>query len=143
PDTPEVRKDWARYADMITLMDKEVGAYLKELEDDGLAEDTIVFYFSDHGAGMPRSKRWLYDSSLKVPFVVRFPEKWKKWAPGPAGSTVDRLLSFVDIGPTVLNLAGVAVPAHMQGKPFLGDHPAPGREYIYGFRDRMDERYDL
>src|SRR5260221_112346 len=73
PDTPEVRKDWARYADMITVMDKEVGQYLKELQDDGLAENTIVFFFSDHGAGMPRSKRWLYDSSLLVPMAIRFP----------------------------------------------------------------------
>src|SRR5262245_12554518 len=76
PDAPEVRKDWARYADMITFMDKEAGKVLKELEDDGLAEDTVVFFFSDHGAGMPRSKRWLYDSSLRVPFLVRFPKKY-------------------------------------------------------------------
>jgi uncharacterized sulfatase len=143
PDTPEVRKDWARYADMITFMDKEVGRTLKELEEDGLTGETIVFYFSDHGAGMPRSKRWLYDSSLRVPMVVRFPEKWKKWAPGEAGSTTDRLISFVDFGPTVLNLAGVKVPDHMQGKPFLGENPAPPREYVYGFRDRMDERVDF
>ncbi len=143
PDSPEVRKDWARYADMITFMDKQVGAALKDLEADGLADDTIVFFFSDHGAGMPRSKRWLYDSSLKVPMVVRFPEKWKKWAPAAAGSAVDRLVSFVDFGPTVLSLAGVKAPAHMQGKPFLGEAAAPPREYVYGFRDRMDERTDF
>jgi uncharacterized sulfatase len=143
PDTPEVRKDWARYADMITFMDKQVGAALKELEEDGLAGETIVFYFSDHGAGMPRSKRWLYDSSLRVPMVVRFPEKWKKWSPGEAGSATDRLVSFVDFGPTVLNLAGVKAPVHMQGKPFLGENPAPPREYVHGFRDRMDERVDF
>ncbi len=143
PDTPETRRDWARYADMITYMDKEVGAVLKQLEEDGLAENTIVFYFSDHGAGMPRSKRWLYDSSLKVPMVVRFPEKWKRWAPGAAGSTTDRLVSFVDFGPTVLSLAGVKVPPHMQGRPFLGDAAVAPREYVHGFRDRMDERIDF
>src|SRR5262249_50552029 len=143
PDTPEVRKDWARYADMITAMDKEVGAYLKQLDDDGLAGDTIVFYFSDHGAGMPRSKRWLYDSSLLVPMAIRFPEKWKHLAPSAPGTSSDRLISFVDYVPTVLSLAGVKVPEHMQGKPFLGAQSTAPREYIHGFRDRMDERLDL
>jgi uncharacterized sulfatase len=143
PDTPEVRQDWARYADAITQMDKEAGELLRGLEADGLAGETIVFYFSDHGAGMPRSKRWLYDSSLRVPMMVRFPEKWKKWAPGEAGTTTDRLVGFVDYGPTVLHLAGVEVPPHMQGMPFLGDRPAPPREFVHGFRDRMDERTDM
>jgi len=143
PDAPEVRRDWARYADMITLMDKEVGGYLKQLEEDGLADDTIVFYFSDHGAGMPRSKRWLYDSSLRVPMIVRIPEKWKRLAPSAPGTTSDRMISFVDYGPTLLSLAGVKVPGHMQGKPFLGEQAGAPREYIHGFRDRMDERYDL
>src|SRR5262245_58676553 len=143
PDTPEVRKDWARYADMITFMDKEVGEILKQLDDDGLANETIVFYFSDHGAGMPRSKRWLYDSSTRVPCMVRVPEKWKQFAPGAAGTTTDRLISFVDCGPTVLSLAGVKVPPHMQGVPFLGPAQGPPREFVFGFRDRMDERTDL
>ena len=142
PDTPEVRRDWARYADNITFMDKEVGGVLRQLEEDGLADDTIVFFFSDHGAGMPRSKRWLYDSSLRVPMVIRFPEKWKHLAPSAPGTVSDRLISFVDYGPTVLSLAGVKAPAHMQGKPFLGEAAAPPREYVHGFRDRMDERYD-
>lgn len=143
PDTPEVRKDWARYADMITFMDRQAGEVLRQLEADGLAEDTIVFYFSDHGAGMPRSKRWLYDSSVRVPLLVRFPKKFEQAAPGAAGSSSDRLVSFVDFGPTVLSLAGVKVPEHMQGKPFLGAQAAAPRQYVYGFRDRMDERYDL
>jgi uncharacterized sulfatase len=128
---------------MITYMDKQVGAVLQELEKDGLAEDTIVFYFSDHGAGMPRSKRWLYDSSLRVPFIVRFPKKFEQQSPGKPGTTTDRLVSFVDFGPTVLSLAGVKVPGHMQGVPFLGSQAGPPRQYIYGFRDRMDERYDM
>jgi N-sulfoglucosamine sulfohydrolase len=136
PDAPELRRDWARYADAITFMDKEVGRILKELDDDGLGKDTIVFFFSDHGAGMPRSKRWLYDSSLRVPMIVR--------APGmPAGTTSDRLISFVDYGPTVLSLAGVGIPPAMQGRPFLGAAAAPPREFVFGFRDRMDERVDL
>ena len=143
PDTPEVRKDWARYADMITYMDRQAGEILRQLDEDGLAEDTIVFYFSDHGAGMPRSKRWLYDSSTRVPFIVRFPEKYKHLAPGEPGATTDRLVSFVDFGPTVLSLLGVDVGEHMQGKPFLGEQAMQPRDYVFGYRDRMDERYDL
>jgi hypothetical protein len=92
---------------------------------------------------MPRSKRWLYDSSLKVPMAIRFPEKWKALAPSAPGTVSDRLISFVDYGPTVLNLLGLKIPDHMQGKPFLGAGAPPPREYIHGFRDRMDERYDL
>jgi uncharacterized sulfatase len=143
PDTPEVRRDWARYADMITYMDQQAGAVLRELDQDGLADDTIVFFFSDHGAGMPRSKRWLYDSSLRVPLIVRFPRKYQSGAPAQPGGTSDRLVSFVDFGPTVLSLAGVKVPAVMQGQPFLGSQSAQPRQYIFGFRDRMDERYDM
>ena len=143
PDTPEVRRDWARYADMITLMDRQVGRLLRQLEEDGLEESTIVVFFSDHGAGMPRSKRWLYDSSLRVPLIVRFPETWKGLAPAAPGTTCDRMVTFVDFGPTVLSLAGVPVPPHMQGTPFLGTGAGKVREYVHGFRDRMDERYDM
>ncbi len=143
PDTPEVRADWAHYHDNISLMDRQAAEILKELEDDGLAGDTIVFFYGDHGAGMPRSKRWLYESSLCVPLILRFPEKFKRLAPGGPGYVVDRLVDFTDFGPTLLSLAGAKVPGHMQGKPFLGEQAAPPREYVYGFRDRMDERYDM
>jgi arylsulfatase A-like enzyme len=143
PDAPEVRRDWARYADMITYMDGQVGDLLAQLVEDGLADETIVFFYSDHGAGMPRSKRWLYDSSLRVPLLIRFPEKYRNLAPGGPGSTTERLVSFVDFGPTVLSLAGVPIPRHMQGRAFLGDQQAEPRRYIFGFRDRMDERYDM
>lgn len=143
PDTPAVRRDWARYADMITFMDKQVGEILKQLDDDGLADDTIVFFFSDHGAGMPRSKRWLYDSSTRVPFLVRFPEKFQELAPAQPGETTDRLINFVDLAPTVLSLAGIDAPEIMQGTAFLGPKAGEPREYVYGFRDRMDERNDM
>jgi uncharacterized sulfatase len=143
PDAPEVRRDWARYADMVGCMDAEAGRILKEIDDDGLAGDTIVFFYSDHGAGMPRSKRWLYDSSLRVPLLVRFPEKWKHLAPSAPGTTCDRLVSFTDLPPTLLSLAGLDPPAHFQGRAFLGPKAGPPREYVHGFRDRMDERYDL
>jgi N-sulfoglucosamine sulfohydrolase len=145
PDTPETRQDWARLADMITAMDIDTGKLLKELDEDGLADNTIVFFYSDHGSGMPRSKRWLYDSSMRVPLVIRFPEKWRKLCPegGAPGSQTDRLVNFVDLGPTALSLAGVKPPGHMQGHPFLGKYATEPPRYTYGFRDRMDERYDL
>lgn len=143
PDTPAVRRDWARYADTITYMDKEAGAILKQLEEDGLADDTIVFFFSDHGAGMPRSKRWLYDSSTRVPFLVRFPEKFQSLAPAQPGETIDRKINFVDLAPTVLSLAGIDAPKIMQGVAFLGPKAGEPRQYVYGFRDRMDERDDM
>lgn len=143
PDTPEVRRDWASYYDTITLMDRQAGAILADLEADGLADDTIVFFYSDHGAGMPRSKRWLYESSTRVPLIVRFPEKYRQLAPDAVGTTTDRLVSFVDLGPTVLSLAGVPTPDTMQGVPFLGRFQGEPRRYVHGFRDRMDERSDL
>lgn len=143
PDTPEVRQDWARYHDLISVMDAEVGAVLDELAEDGLADDTIVMYFSDHGAGMPRSKRWLYDSSIHVPLLVRFGKNYANHAPHATGETTERLVSFVDFAPTALSLAGLAPPEMMQGEAFLGSHATEPRDYIYGFRDRMDERSDM
>ena len=137
PDTPVVRKDWATYHDNITAMDMQVAGILRQLEEDGLADDTIVFFWGDHGRGLPRAKRWIYDSGIHVPLVIRWPGVLEP------GSTVDDLVSFIDFGPTVLSLAGVAVPAHMQGLPFLGGRKAPAREYVYAARDRMDEAYDL
>ncbi len=143
PDTPVVRRDWARYYDNITTMDQQAGAILRELEQDGLAEDTIVFFFSDHGAGMTRCKRWPYDSGLHVPLIVRFPGRHASLAPAPPGTATGRLITFPDFGPTVLSLAGVDVPPHVQGAPFLGAQAGAPREYVYAIRDRMDERYDM
>jgi len=143
PDHPLVREDWGRYHDQITVLDGVVKRLLEELDEQGLAKDTIVFFYGDHGAGLPRSKRWLYDSGLRVPLLVYFPKKYQHLAPAEPGSTVDRLVSFVDFGPTVLSLAGVEVPEHMHGKPFLGGQQAEPREYVYGIRGRIDERYDM
>jgi uncharacterized sulfatase len=145
PDTPEVRQDWAQYYDVVTEADADAGMRLKELEDAGLAADTIVFYFADHGSGMPRSKRWPYDSGLHVPLVVYIPEKFRHLAPKDyvPGGMSDRLVSFVDFGPTVLSLAGVKPPEWMQGHAFLGKFTTEPQLFLYGFRGRMDERYDL
>ncbi len=145
PDTPEVRLDWAQYHDKLTEMDAQAGKVLKELEESGLADDTIIFYYGDHGPGMPRSKRWPYNSGLRVPLIVSIPEKFKELAPKeykPGGST-DRLVGFVDLAPTVLSLAGIKPPDHMQGHAFLGKYRTPEQPYLFGFRGRMDERYDM
>jgi uncharacterized sulfatase len=145
PDTPEVRRDWAQYYDRITMMDAEVAQRLNELEDAGLAEDTIVFFFSDHGSGMPRSKRWLYRSGLNVPMLVHFPPKWRHLAPHryADGGTSDRLVSFVDLAPTMLSIAGIKPLEWMQGGAFAGKFAVDEPPYSFGFRARMDERYDL
>ncbi len=145
PDTPEVREDWAQYYDKVSEADADAGRRLKELEEAGLADDTIVFYYADHGSGMPRGKRWPSNSGLQVPFVVFFPEKWRHLAPKEyqAGGVSDRLISFVDLAPTVLSLAGVEPPAWLQGRAFAGPHQAAPPEFLFGERGRMDERMDL
>jgi uncharacterized sulfatase len=138
PDTPVVRRDWANYYDLITAMDYQVADHLNELAAAGLADDTIVFFYSDHGRGLPRAKRWLYDSSIHVPLIVRWPGRIQP------GTVNHDLVSFVDLAPTVLSLAGIPIPRHLQGRAFLGDQRSrTPRRYIYGARDRMDETYDL
>ena len=143
PDTPLVRRELARFYDCVTAMDLQVGAILKQLQEDGLKENTIVFFYSDHGSGMPRHKRALLDSGMHVPLLIRFPKKWQHLAPGKPDSTTDRLVSFVDYAPTVLNLLGLPIPKAMQGEPFLGSNAAAPRRYVYGHRDRVDEARDL
>lgn len=140
PDLPEVRRDWARYYDNITAMDYQAADLLAQLEADGLAEDTIVFFFGDNGEGMPGCKKWVWESGLHVPLLVRFPKKFERWAPAAPGGVCDRMVSFVDFGPTVLSLAGVSIPAHLQGMAFLGARAGPPRQYVYGMRDRLGAR---
>lgn len=143
PDTPMVRRTLARTSDCISAVDKHVARILRELEQDGLAEDTVVFFYGDNGTGLPRGKRTLYDSGLRVPLIIRFPKKYQHLAPAGPGGSADRLVSFVDFAPTVLSLAGLEIPTHMQGTAFLGKAAGAPREYVYGARDRVDEAYDL
>jgi N-sulfoglucosamine sulfohydrolase len=142
PDTPEIRRDWANYYDQMTLMDEQVGKVLADLEKAGLAEETVVFYFGDHGGALPRGKRNIHDSGTRVPLIIRFPEQWRHLAPAKPGEWVDDLVSFVDFPATVFSLCGVSVPGHCEGRPFLGQQRAAPREHVFLFRGRMDERYD-
>lgn len=145
PDTPEVRANWAQHYDRLTMMDAQAGKLLDEIKDAGLEGDTIVFYYGDNGCGMPRGKRWLYELGLRVPLIVRVPEKFRALAPPEyrANGSTDRLVSFVDFGPTVLSIAGVKTPANMQGRAFMGPHADEARAFNFGFRNRMDERFDF
>ena len=145
PDTPEVRHDWAQYYDNITTMDGEAAELLKQLHDDGLDEDTIIMFYGDHGAGMPRSKRWPYNSGLQVPLITYFPPKWQHLAPKnySAGSKTNELIGFIDLAPTLLSIIGVKAPDYMQGRAFAGSLVKPAPDFMFGFRGRMDETYDL
>lgn len=145
PDLPEIRKDIARYHDRITAMDANVGKIIDDLEKAGLAESTIVIYVSDHGGVLPRGKRYLEETGVKVPLVVRVPEKFQKLSPFKAGQRVTEPVSFVDFSATLLSLAGIDTPAQMQGRAFLGEkrkEPAADEmEFLYA--DRFDEIYGM
>ena len=144
PATPEMKHDWAQYYDKVEDMDTWVGEKLKELEDAGLLDNTIVFYYGDHGGVLARSKRYVYETGTRVPFIIRIPEKYKYLFPEEkVGSKVSRLISFVDLLPTLLSIAGVQIPEYLQGNAFLGKQKTPDPEYAYMFRGRMDERFDM
>lgn len=143
PDTAAFRQEVARYHDNLTYVDRQVGEILDRLQADGLAEETVIFLFGDNGRGFPRGKSWCFQDSLHVPLIVRVPKRFAHLAPGRPGSTSDRLTAFVDFAPTVLNLAGLAAPEYMHGRAFLGPGTGPPPAYLFSFRDRMDERYDL
>jgi arylsulfatase A-like enzyme len=136
PDTPVVRRDVARVYSNIEVMDRQAAELVAEVERAGLVDDTIVIFFSDNGGPLPRGKREVLDSGLRVPFIVRFPGR------AHAGTVVEDLVSFVDVPATILSLAGVPVPAHMQGRPFWGAQKAAPRELVFAARDRMDEKTD-
>jgi uncharacterized sulfatase len=142
PDTPIVRRNMAQLYTQITKMDKQAGELLEQLEEDGLADNTIVFFYSDHGDGLPRHKRWIHDSGIRVPLIIRFGAKYRHLAPAEPGAAVGRLVSFVDFAPTVLSLPGLKIPSHMQGRAFLGSQAGAPRQYVFAARDRVDEVYE-
>jgi N-sulfoglucosamine sulfohydrolase len=138
PDTPAARLALARHYDNLAEVDARVGEMLAQLEEDGLAENTVVMIWSDHGEGLPRRKRWPYASGLRVPLIVRWPGRIEP------GEVSQEVVSTLDLGPTVLSLAGLPVPRHLQGRVFLGEGAGetPPRRYAFGTRDRYDEFYD-
>ena len=137
PETDLAKKDIRRMYSNIKQMDAQVGNILQELEEDGLLDNTIVFWYTDHGGPLPRQKRLLYDSGVKVPMIIRFPEAVR------ANTRDNRLISFVDLAPTLLSLANLEPPEYMQGRAFLGEYKRSIEpQYVYGAADRFDETTD-
>ncbi|MCG8601308.1 MAG: sulfatase-like hydrolase/transferase [Verrucomicrobiales bacterium] len=147
PDTPLFRYTYARYLDNIQTIDGIVGDTVAKLKEDGVLEDTFIFYFGDHGSVLPRGKGYVYESGLHVPLVVRVPENFRHLVNLEPGSRSDGFVSFVDFGPTVLELAGVDVPEAMDGEPFLGKEVTLAelaqRDEAFGYADRFDEKYEM
>jgi len=146
PDHPVTREDWAKYLDAATELDRKIGLILKQLEADGLADSTVIIFMSDHGQAHVRGKQFCYDSGLRAPLIIRWPRQFSsptKTFPAPKhyapGKVDDRLLMSIDIGPTLLAIAGAAKPAKMQGDTFLGESAPLPRNYVFGARDRCDE----
>lgn len=133
PDTDSVRSDIARFYTNISEMDDWVGERLQELEEAGELDNTIIFFWSDHGSGLPFYKREITDRGMRSALIIRYPHKEQ------AGTVVTDLVSFVDLAPTVLSLAGIEPPEYMQGQAFAGKYKASKpRQYVFGARDRMD-----
>jgi N-sulfoglucosamine sulfohydrolase len=143
PDTPEVRADLAQYYDCVADVDQSIGRVLADLESDGLSEDTIVFYYSDHGGATPRSKCFLYENGTRPALMTRFPPKFAALAPGLPGTRCEELVNFIDLAPTVLSLAGIPIPVTFQGRAFTGRARRPPPEFTFMLRDRNDENGDF
>ncbi len=140
PDTPELRQDWVTYMDVISAMDQQIGGWIQELDDAGVRENTIIFYYADHGGILPRAKRYINDTGNHIPLIVSFPKKWQHLAPQGAGTVSDRVVSFIDFPATVLSLAGVGVPPEFQGHAFAGEGAVEGGPYAFLFGQRFDAR---
>jgi len=147
PDTPTFRYTQSLYHNHHKDVDNEIGKFLKKLENEGLLENTIIFYYADHGGVLPRSKGYIYESGLNVPMVVRIPEKFKKLSPFKPGTRTSSFVEFVDLVPTILSLAGIEIPKSVDGKPFLGKYLKKSKlekqNTTFGYADRFDEKYDL
>lgn len=143
PDTDEMRRIYAAYYDLASTYDMDVEEVFNQLKEDNLLDNTIVFIFSDHGTGLPRYKRWLNITGIRIPLIVYIPEKYKHLSRNKPGEYNHDLISSVDFAPTVLNLAGVDVPPHMPGQPFLGKTIPESRQYAFASRDRADDMYEV
>lgn len=147
PDTEIFRYTYARYHDRHRILDEEIGKFLQKLEEDGLMDDTFIFYYGDHGGVLPRGKGYAYENGLHVPMVVHVPKNWQHLAPAKPGSRIKGFVEFVDLSATVLNLAGIKVPKGLDGSPILGKDVTLSelnkRDLSFGYADRFDEKYDL
>jgi len=139
PDHPLVREDWAEYLNSAMALDKKVGFILKKLEEDGLADDTVVIFFGDHGQAMPRGKQWCYDSGLGIPLIMYWPEGVAAPQGYEPGGVTDRLVESIDLTATTLAAAGIPKPEVMQGQVLFGENADPPRDAAFGARDRCDE----
>ena len=147
PNTPAYRYTYAWYHDLHQKADAAIGQFIDKLEEDGLMDNTIIFYYGDHGGVLPRSKGYIYESGLHVPMVIYIPEKWRHLSPISVGSRTDAFIQFIDLAPTVLNLAGIDAPEQIDGKAFLGEGVTEEllnqRNIAFSYADRFDEKYDL
>ena len=147
PDTPTFRYTQSLLHNHHKDVDKEIAKIIDDLEKEGLIDDTIIFYYGDHGGVLPRSKGYIYESGLNVPMVVRVPKKFKNLSPFKSGSRTSSFVEFVDLVPTVLSIAGIAIPNSVDGKPFLGKslkkRKLEKQNITFGYADRFDEKYDL
>ena len=147
PDTKTFRFSYHHFQKRHKLADQQMDDFLKDLDEQGLMEDTIIFYYGDHGGVLPRSKGYTYESGLQIPLVVYVPEKWKHLIPFDRGSRSQTFVEFIDLAPTALALAGVTVPTGMDGTPVMGKivqkSEIQNKNTAFGYADRFDEKYDL
>ncbi|MFL2599785.1 MAG: sulfatase [Flavobacteriaceae bacterium] len=147
PDTPIFRFTRELLYKHHMSLDSKIGEFIKDLEKQGLMENTIIFYYGDHGGVLPRSKGYLYESGLNIPMVVYVPKKWKNLSPFHIGTKTSAFIDFLDLVPTVLSLAGIEIPNYLDGTPFLGKkikkESIEQQNITFGYADRFDEKYDL
>lgn len=138
PDHPVTRKDWAEYLDSATELDGKIGRVLKQLEADGLADNTVIMFFGDNGASMVRAKQFCYEEGFHVPMIIRWPKQFPTPQQIKTGLVDERFIDAIDFAPTMLALAGAPKPAKMQGRVFLGEKAEAPRDLVFGTRDRCD-----
>jgi arylsulfatase A-like enzyme len=147
PDTQLMREKYAQYLTAQTVVDAQIGAFIKQLEADDLLDDTFIFHYGDHGGVLPGSKGYAHNDGLQVAMVVYVPKNWQHLVPAPLGSRIDGFVEFVDLSATVLNLAGAAIPKGIDGRPFLGKgvtlDELNRRDTAIGYAERFDEKYDM
>jgi len=143
PEDPMFRKAWSRYYDAVTQVDYRAGEIIAQLKEDGLWEDTIVIVWADHGVGMPRGKHTAWEQGTHVPLIVRYPKKYQHLAPAKPGSVLDDLVCLMDMGPSVLKLAGIETPDYMHGRALLCKSDAKKRDCVVSNRDRLDSRFEM